>query len=105
GPRAFRLGVGEARAIVPRRDAEAAQKAPPHPLLVAETAAPRDRGDRLAAILKSAARRLEPNRLYRPRRRLAHPRGIDAGEMPRAHGRRLGQPLDLEILLEVISDP
>src|SRR5258708_5322425 len=99
------VGTREARAVLLRRHAEAAQEAAAQALLVAEAAAEGDARDRRLGLLERAARRVDAQALDRLRRRRAHAPGIDAREVARAHGDARGERRDAEIVGEMLRQP
>src|SRR5260370_10260216 len=99
------VGTREARAVLLRRHAEAAQEAAAQALLVAEAAAEGDARDRRLGLLERAARRVDAQALDRLRRRRAHAPGIDAREVARAHGDARGERRDAAIVGEMLRRP
>src|SRR5258708_34575052 len=99
------VGTREARAVLLRRHAEAAQEAATQARLVADAAASGDARDRRLGLLERAARRVDAQALDRLRRRRAHAPGIDAREVARAHGDARGARRGAEIAGGMLVQP
>src|SRR3954469_18181705 len=98
-------GAAEPAAVLGRAHAQRPQEGAAHGLRGPEPARGRDRRDGFGRLLEPAARRLDPHLLD-----VAGHGGADllaehAGQVARAHGRPLGQPIDRAVLGHVVGDP
>jgi len=88
-----------------RRNPEAANEGPPHPLFVAEPARVGDLLDPGVAALERPARRFDAKIFDQLGRRPTVPEGEVAGERPRRHADRFREVVDAEIRAQVAQDP